>query len=170
MWKVKGSQGKSDKIRELFCGLQKFVFTREFFKFPDSLSEILMHTPEFWYFSLKRECICSINGQFCTFEISHQNLVNILKDLPKTVSRSWEIFPGLFQDLSNTWSKTLKALFCLTLASAIFIKFSIFHQTIALWKLCKMFFISSKKLFSFSRYSNFCISVFPFFSPYQPML
>ena len=109
MWKVKGSHRKSDKIRELFCGLQKFVFTREFFKFPDSLSEILMHTLEFWYFSLKRECICSINGQFCTFEISHQNLVNILKDLPKTVSRSWEIFPGLFQDLSNTWSKTFKS-------------------------------------------------------------
>ena len=120
MWKVKGSQGKSDKIRELFCDLQKIVFIREFFKFPDSLSEILMHTLEFRYFSLKWECICSINGQFCTFEISHQNLVNILKDLPKTVSRSWEIFPGLFQYLSNTWSKTLKALFCLTLASAIF--------------------------------------------------
>ena len=26
-----------------------------------------------------------------------------------------------------------------------------------------MFFISFKKLFPFSRYSNFCISVFPFF-------
>ena len=35
-------------------------------------------------------------------------------------------------------------------------------QVIVLQKL-KMFFISSKKLFSFSRYSNFCISVFPFF-------
>ena len=28
-----------------------------------------------------------------------------------------------------------------------------------------MFFISSKKLISFSRYSHFCISVFPFFLP-----
>ena len=28
-----------------------------------------------------------------------------------------------------------------------------------------MFFISSKKLFSFSRYSNLCIFVFPFFLP-----
>ena len=32
----------------------------------------------------------------------------------------------------------------------------IFHQIIALQKLRKVFFISSKKLFSFSRYSNFC--------------
>ena len=37
-------------------------------------------------------------------------------------------------------------------------------------KTMKIFFISSKKLFSFSRYSNFCISVFPFFSPCQPLL
>ena len=34
----------------------------------------------------------------------------------------------------------------------------------------KMFFISSKKLFSFSKYSNFCISVFPSFSPCYPLL
>ena len=32
---------------------------------------------------------------------------------------------------------------------------------VALPNLWKMFFISSKKLFLFSRYSNFCISVFP---------
>ena len=34
--------------------------------------------------------------------------------------------------------------------------FLFFHQMIALQKLWKMFFISSKKLFFFSRYSNFC--------------
>ena len=33
-----------------------------------------------------------------------------------------------------------------------------------------MFFISSKKLFLFSRYSIFCISIFPSFSPCQPLL
>ena len=33
-----------------------------------------------------------------------------------------------------------------------------------------MFFLSSKKLFSFSRYSNFCIFVFPSFSPCQLLL
>ena len=40
------------------------------------------------------------------------------------------------------------------LVSAIFYQ-NFFHQMIALQKLWKMFFISSKKLFSFSRYSNF---------------
>ena len=46
----------------------------------------------------------------------------------------------------------------------------IFHQMIALQRLRKMFFISSKKLFSFSRYSSFCTSVFPSFSPCKPLL
>ena len=49
--------------------------------------------------------------------------------------------------------------------SAIFYQIFIFHRMIALWKLWKMFFISSEKLFSFSRYSDFCISVFHFFLP-----
>ena len=39
------------------------------------------------------------------------------------------------------------------------------HQMIALSKPWKMFFISSKKLFSFSRYSDFYISVFDSFFP-----
>ena len=37
-------------------------------------------------------------------------------------------------------------------------------------KLWKIFFISSKNLFSFSRYSNFCIFAFPYFSPCQSLL
>ena len=54
----------------------------------------------------------------------------------------------------------------LKLVSAIFLFFQFFfHQMIVLKKLWKMFFISSKKLFSFSRYSNFCIfsASFPLF-------
>ena len=39
---------------------------------------------------------------------------------------------------------------------------------IALQKLWKMFFNPSKKLFSISRYSDFCISVFPSFPPVSP--
>ena len=45
------------------------------------------------------------------------------------------------------------------LVSAIFYQIFIYHQMIALQKIWKMFFISSKKLFSLSRYSNFCISL-----------
>ena len=37
-----------------------------------------------------------------------------------------------------------------------FIKFLFFHQKIALQNLWKMFFISSKKLFLFPRFSSFC--------------
>ena len=47
--------------------------------------------------------------------------------------------------------------------SATFYQIFIFHQMIALQNLWKMFFISTKKLFSFSRHSNFCIFVFPSF-------
>ena len=45
---------------------------------------------------------------------------------------------------------------CLKFVSTIFFKFLFFHQMIALQKLWKIFFLSSKKLFLFSRYSNFC--------------
>ena len=69
----------------------------------------------------------------------------------------------------------------LKLLSAICCQIFIFHQMVVLQKLWKMFFISSKKLFSFSRYSNFCdfsfsrylnffIFVFPSFFPCQPLL
>ena len=58
----------------------------------------------------------------------------------------------------------------LKLVSAIFSKFLFFHQMIALQKPWKMLFISSKKLFLFSRYSIFCISVLPSFSTCRPLL
>ena len=51
------------------------------------------------------------------------------------------------------------------LCPLFFIKFLFFHQMVGLQKLWKMCFISSKKLFSFLRYSNFCIFLpsFPHF-------
>ena len=64
-----------------------------------------------------------------------------------------------------TSSGHLFILVYLKLVSAIFIKFLFFRQMIVLQKLRKMLLISSKKLFSFSRYSNFCISVLSFFPP-----
>ena len=66
--------------------------------------------------------------------------------------------------LTQIPDKTYHMIF-LKLVSAIFYQFFIFHQMIALQKLWKMFFISSKRLFSCLRYLNFCIFVFPFFSP-----
>ena len=47
------------------------------------------------------------------------------------------------------------------LCPLFFINFLFFHQVLTLQKLWKMFFISCEKLFSFSRYSNFC-NVFSF--------
>ena len=44
------------------------------------------------------------------------------------------------------------------------------HPIIALKKLWKILFVSSKKLFSFSRYSHFCISILTSFSFCQPLL
>ena len=57
----------------------------------------------------------------------------------------------------------------LKLVSAVFYQIFIFHQIIALQKLGKMFFNSSKKRFLLLRYLNFCIFVFPSF-PCQPLL
>ena len=70
-----------------------------------------------------------------------------------------------------TWTFTsqhkqlILKIFSLKLVSAIFHQMFIFYQMIALQKLWKTFFISSKKLFSFLTYLNFCIFVFPSFFP-----
>ena len=68
---------------------------------------------------------------------------------------------GVFQ----SWSVNVKRKFWVVLhllhMCVIFYLFFIFHKMIALQKPWKMFFISSKKLFLFSRYSSFCIFVFP---------
>ena len=78
------------------------------------------------------------------------------------ISVAWRIrFSVFFWVQDNSFRKTLK----LKLMSAIFYQIFIFHQTIALQKLWKMVFILSKKLFSFSRCSRFCISVLLFFFP-----
>ena len=53
----------------------------------------------------------------------------------------------------------------LKLVSAIFYQILFLHQMIALWKLWKMLFISSKELFSFSRYSIFVFPSSPLFLP-----
>ena len=53
----------------------------------------------------------------------------------------------------------------LKLVPAIYYQIFIFHQMIAPQKVWKMFFISSKTFFSFLRYSNFSIFVFPLFFP-----
>ena len=52
------------------------------------------------------------------------------------------------------------------LVSAIFL----YQQMIALKKLRKMLFVSSKKFFLFSRWSNFCISIISSLSLCQPLL
>ena len=71
-------------------------------------------------------------------------------------------------EIMTGWSYILK------LVSAIFYQICTFQQMKKLQKPFKnyenFFFISSKKLFSFSRYSKFCISVFSSFSPCQPLL
>ena len=64
-------------------------------------------------------------------------------------------------DMVNSW--------LLKLLSAFVYQMFIFHQMITLQKLWKMFFISPKKLFSFSRYSIFHIFVFLSFFPCQPL-
>ena len=59
----------------------------------------------------------------------------------------------ILKDFIYFLEKDSKACVC------FFYQIFIFHQMIALQKLWKMFFISSKNLFSFLQYSNFCIFV-----------
>ena len=71
-------------------------------------------------------------------------------------------FVDRFQFQSSSLDSLVKNL---KLVSTIFHQIFIFHQITALQKLWKMFFISSKNLFSFLGYLNFCIFVFPSFFP-----
>ena len=71
----------------------------------------------------------------------------------------WKLSQGLCpQHLGKLDPKTTSCKACnkfKALCLLFFITFLFFHQMITLQKLWKMFFISSKKLFSFSRYLNF---------------
>ena len=82
-----------------------------------------------------------------------------------TSDRTCVLQKKLFKIAQNSNKNTCAIVSFLKLVSAIFCQTFIFHQMIALRKLWKMFFISSKKIFSFSRYSNFCIFVFSSFFP-----
>ena len=88
------------------------------------------------------------------------------------------IFDSYLSYCSLVWpqnSSTIQQVAILQKKAVIIIKvcgcyFLFYHQMIAIQKLRKMLFISSKKLFSCSRYSNFSISIHPSFSPCQPFL
>ena len=93
-------------------------------------------------------------------------ILDILKILNFLDTTSLRIIPKrFFRNLASRFDAFLLTFYLLI---NFFIKacvryFFIFHQMKALKKLSKMFFISSKKPFSFSRYSNFCICFSPLF-------
>ena len=103
------------------------------------------------------------NYQITKKVIEYQSIVILcgcfqLKLLKKYILYNWKLKPDQNKEFSWAGLKTSCILF-LKLISAIFYQIFIFY-------LIKMFFISSKKLFSFSIYSNFCIFFpsFPHFS------
>ena len=100
-------------------------------------------------------------------------LVNFVKFLrtPFFIEYLWWLLLQIYRrEVISDFFYPFKPFSILKLVSANFYQIFISHQMIALQNLRKMLFISPKKLFSFSRYSNFCISIFPSFSPCQPLL
>ena len=93
-----------------------------------------------------------------------------LHDFSVTIRRCYKdvYVNSFFPWTAKLWDSLPIECFSLTynLVAAISYQIFVFYQIIALQKLWKMFFISSKKLFSFSRYSHFCI-FFPSF-PHFP--
>ena len=80
-----------------------------------------------------------------------QNLRERLEESPRKSTRRL----SLETDISRT--SVLMILHDIKACVRYFVSiFLFFHQMIALQELWKMFFISSKKLFPFSRYWNFC--------------
>ena len=108
----------------------------------------------------------------CSPSLSHMHALSshvTLKDLSsndeKHLQKTYMLSEVAYQRPANSinFKMTLKTE---SLCQLFFIKFLFFREMIGLQKLWKMFFISLKKLFSFSRYSNFCV-FFPSF-PHFP--
>ena len=140
---------------------------------------------------LRKALIKCMTHAFCTFLFARffLKLINLIFEVPfnvtpiKAIGQKFFVFRGyrmrplelneLMTNQSQAFHNFQSTLgsdsLHLKLVSAIFYHIFIFHQMIALQELWKMSFISPKKLFSFSRYSNFCIPVFPSFSPCQPL-
>ena len=143
---------KGQRLRSALWGLFRFVF----------------NFVQIWTFSRKGYTTTDVFLQMRMF--SEAPLKSALKSALKfgelmLKSRARRHF---FSSSHLKWVNVMKI--SLQFASAIFYQTVILNQMLALQKLWKMFFISSKKLFSFSRYSSFCIFVFPSFSPCQPLL
>ena len=103
------------------------------------------------------------NYQITKKVIEYQSIVILcgcfqLKLLKKYILYNWKLKPDQNKEFSWAGLKTSCILF-LKLISAIFYQIFIFY-------LIKMFFISSKKLFSFSIYSKFC-NFFPSFPQFS---
>ena len=114
-----------------------------------------------------------VSGDGRTYHRTSTDQFDGISSTEKTVYMDWLLFCYflLVEDIVlhihyklyySTWKTPLKPLF--QLVSAIFYFCTLL--LIAFQKLWKMLFISSKKLFSFWKYSNFCniLSTFPRFA------
>ena len=105
----------------------------------------------------------------------HWEIFSFFICVPKASSKHF-CWPTFFikdcTDFLHRWwlLKVTFLLFFFKACVCYFLSIFIDHQTIALQKVWTMFFISSKEIFSFSRYSSICIFVFPSFSSCQPLL
>ena len=82
-------------------------------------------------------------------------------------NKSWSRNGGKYSICKKCLSMLM--LICIKACICYFLNFY-FSPNDSPSKTMKDVFFSSKKLFSFSRYSNVCISTFPSFSPSQPLL
>ena len=105
-------------------------------------------------------------------ETSLESEESFLLDQSTSSTLTHELNLDPYSNIENIRSKNPNRLIIAQLKACVcyFHQFFFFHQTIALQKLWKMLFISSKKPFSFSRNSIFCISALPFFSTCQLLL
>ena len=115
-------------------------------------------TQNFFFFFLKKIMTWRVCVALKTIW-SYQTLINI-----NLMEANVHQHPVVFKEHLVTFPLTFFAY-----ASKLKLVSAIFYQIFILYRMIT-FFISSKKLFSFSRYSDFSISVFPSFSPGQPLL
>ena len=123
----------------------------------------------FRFFNKKFKLVYIVQIRLIIFKSIYIFLINLTDisdfQINLLITKLFEFFNlfSAFKIKKYFWNRKIFWIFYLKLVSVIF------NQMIALQKLWKMFFISSKKLFSFLRYFNFCISVFRSFSLCQPL-
>ena len=131
----------------------------------------LSHPTDIYLFKIKSTntiliCWVGSNSRTKTLELCHAVFIFNFEHIKQIHLISLLLTLNMYLLVGHKIKSTKQLKACVHYFNGIFN----FSTVIALQKLWKMLFISSEKLFSFLRYSIFCISLLLSFSTWRPLL